>query len=244
MTREPVRAAIEASRRWYDIVFALHGIPARADDRLWVAHGEPPPWHSAVKTLSPKVDGDLVLEAMEPHLHGSVADSFGILDLGKYGFDLLIEASWVVHEGVSEAAWPAGWSVVDDAGLLAKWCLLHDYEDVLTPAILSDPRCHVLARIEDEQPIGGAILHDGGQAVGMSNLWSGAGAGAGAGERAGSDDGERAGEVGPEDVAEVLACAGILYPGRSVTDFSWGAELDAVMAAGFVSVGPQRVWAR
>ena len=238
MTREPIRAAIEASRRWYDIVFALHGIPAHADDRLWVALDAPPPWHSAVKTLSPKVDGVLILAAMEPHPHGSVADSFGVLDLGKYGFDLLIEASWVVHEGVREAVWPDGWSVVDDAGLLARWCLLHDYEDVLTPAILSNPRCQVLARVEDGQLVGGAILHDGGQAAGMSNLWSGAGAGAGAG------DGERAGEVGPEDVTEVLACAGILYPGRPVTDFAWGSELDAVMAAGFMSVGPQRVWAR
>jgi len=33
MTREPIRAAIEASRRWYDIVFALHGILI-ADDRF------------------------------------------------------------------------------------------------------------------------------------------------------------------------------------------------------------------
>lgn len=72
MTREPIRAAIEASRRWYDIVFALHGIPAHADDRLWVALGAPPPWHSAVKTLSPKVDGVLILAAMEPHPHRGI----------------------------------------------------------------------------------------------------------------------------------------------------------------------------
>jgi hypothetical protein len=226
MTREPLTAAIETSRRWYDSIFALHRVPVRSDDRLWAALGDPPPWHSAVKTLTPDIDADSVLAAMDRHPHGSVADSFGVLDLGEHGFDLLIDATWVHHAGVADATWPAEWSIVVDPGLLADWCRHHDYVGVLPPAVLSDPAFHVLARIADGEPVAGAIVHDAGEVAGLSNLWS-------------SSD-----PLTPADDAELLACASVLHPGRPVTDYAWGDELDVHLAAGFTSVGSQRVWER
>lgn len=94
-------AAVDASRRWYDGIFAAHGLPASSDGRLWVAAGgELPPFHSAVKTLGRGVGVDAVLRAMEPYPHGSVADSFGEFDLRSHGFELLIDATWVGHRGV------------------------------------------------------------------------------------------------------------------------------------------------
>ena len=90
-------AAVDASRRWYDGIFDAHGLPASSDGRLWVAGGEPPPFHSAVKTLLRGVGVDAVLRAMEPYPHGSVADSFGEFDLRSHGFELLIDATWVGH---------------------------------------------------------------------------------------------------------------------------------------------------
>ena len=60
-----LRAAVDASRHWYDDVFALHGIPVRVDDGLWSALGPPPRWHSAAKTLVPGIDTERVVRAVE-----------------------------------------------------------------------------------------------------------------------------------------------------------------------------------
>ena len=219
-------ATVDASRRWYDGIFALHGLPAASDGRLWVAGDEVPPFHSAVKTLVRGVGVDAVLDAMEPHPRGSVADSFGEFDLRPHGFELLIDATWVGHPGVTGASWPSGWTVVRDADLLARWCHLHEYDGVLPPPILCGEEFQVLARLVDGVPVAGAVVHDAGRVAGQSNLWS-------------SGD-----PLNPAVAAELLACAAVLHPGRPVTDYAWGDELDVLLAAGFKPLGPQRIWAR
>jgi hypothetical protein len=60
-----LRAAVDASLRWYDDVFALHRIPTRSEHGLWSALGPPPPWHSAAKTVEPGVDAGRVARAVE-----------------------------------------------------------------------------------------------------------------------------------------------------------------------------------
>src|SRR3954471_12964895 len=86
----PVRAqglvaAVAASRSWYDDIFDLHRITVGTDGALWWAEGAPPRWHSAVKTLVPTTDPSGALLRMEPHQHGTIADSFGLLDLTSRG---------------------------------------------------------------------------------------------------------------------------------------------------------------
>jgi hypothetical protein len=220
-----LRAAVDASRQWYDDVFALHGVPVRVDDGLWSALGPPPPWHSAVKTLEPGIDTERVVRAVESLEHCAVADSFGDLEPERHGFELLIEARWVHRGPVGEAPdrFPEGWSVVDTVEELAEWAAAHDYTDVLPPAVLDHPRFRILACRQDGALAGGAVTHDAGDVVGLSNGW-------GAGAVATSTG--------------VLAAVAVLHPGRPVTDFAEGAELDAMVAAGFTPLGPQRVWMR
>jgi hypothetical protein len=220
-----LRAAVDASRRWYDDVFALHGIPVRVDDGLWSALGPPPPWHSAAKTLEPGVKTERVVGAVSSFDHCSVADSFGDLALERHGFELLIDATWLHRWPVGDAAdgLPDGWSIVDTVEELAEWVAAHDYADVLQPAVLDHPGFRILARRQAGALVGGAITHDGGGAVGLSNTW-------GEGALATSD--------------EVLEAVAALHPGRPVTDFADGIELDAMVAAGFTALGPQRVWIR
>lgn len=218
-----LRAAVDSSLAWYEDVFALHAIPTECDAGLWWARGQPPPWHSGVKTTEPNLEVDRVLAV---HGQGAVADSFGDLDLAPYGFTVLLDATWVHHPPLDEplSLLPHGWTVVRDAGLLAEWSRAHDYAGVLPPAILDRPAFTVLARDVKGDLAGGAVIHCGNRpdVLGLSNTWSATSA-----------------EV---DQAEVLEVVGALHPGSSVTDFAQGADLAAMVAAGYTPLGPQRVW--
>jgi hypothetical protein len=217
-------AAVTASRSWYDDVFALHRITMRSDENLWWAEGTPPRWHSAVKTLAPTSDPSDVLRRMERHAHGSVADSFGLLDLAPHGFDLLFAATWLHHPAVAATTSPPGWSRVHEPELMARWNDQHDTVGVLPTDLWAHPRFTVLALHQGDELTGGAILHDAGAVVGLSNGWS-------------------SGEV-PLDPRELLLLAAEVHPGRDVVDYAWGDDLDDMLDAGFEPVGPQHVWVR
>jgi hypothetical protein len=220
-----LRAAVEASAHWYDDVFALHRIPVRVEDGLWISLGPPPPWHSTAKTLQPGVGADRVAEAVGGLARCTVADSWGDLTLAPYGFELLIEATWLLGRlrRTASHALPPGWSVVTDANDLAEWSAGHDYVGVLPSAVLGHPRFRILTCRRDGRIVGGAVVHDGGGAVGLFNTW-------GAGRVAESED--------------VLRAASALHPGRNVTDYAEGHERAAMVSAGFTPLGPQRVWIR
>jgi len=220
-----LRTAVDASVRWYDDVFALHGVATAVQDGLWTALGPPPAWHSAVKTVEPDVDVDAVLRAMEPHEHGSVADSFGALDLAPHGFDLLIDATWVHRPAATgSGGLPPGWSVVTEPGLLGDWNEHNETTAVLLPPLLAHPHFTFLARHEDDLLTAGAVLHAAGPAALVSNCWS----------IPGRD----------LDLREVVACLDALHPGVPAIYYAWDEELAILRGLGFDPVGPQRVWIR
>lgn len=220
-----LRAAVDTSLAWYDDIFCLHGIPTRTEGGLWWALAPAPPWHSGVKTTEPGVAVDRVVVI---HGEGTVADSFGDVELASCGFTLLVDATWVHHRPLDRAPsrLPKGWSVVRDAPTLAEWNRAHDYAGVLLPAVLEHPAFTVVAREVDGMLAAGAVVHRGAHpgVVGLSNTWS-----------------TPALEL---DHEEVLALVATLHPGASVTDFAQGADLSALQAAGYTPLGPQRVWLR
>jgi hypothetical protein len=220
-----LRTAVDASRRWYDDVFALHRLGVRVENGLWSSVDGSLPWHSAAKKLDRGVETRRVLDAVSAYEQCTVADSFGDLRLDGHGFDILFEATWLHRDAVEPSTDrpPDGWSVVTTGDVLAEWNDAHDYAGVLLPAVLTHPAFRVLACRRDGRLVGGAVTRDGGDAVALSNTW-------GAGEVAESDD--------------VLGMVALLHPGRAVTDYARGAELDAMLASGFAALGPQRVWSR
>jgi len=224
VTEQRLLAAIAASRRWYDDIFALHGIAVGSDGALWWAEGTPPRWHSAVKTLVPTTDSPRALLRMESHPHGTIADSFGLLDLATHGFDLLFAATWLHHRGVAAAGPTPGWSPVLDSDLMARWNQRHDTVGVLPSDLWAHSRFTVLARHDGDDLTGGAILHDAGTVVGLSNTWS-------------SED-------RPVDPRVLLDIAAETHPGRAVVLYAWGADLETTLGAGFEPLGPQNVWIR
>lgn len=224
VSEQRLRAAVDASRRWYDDLFRLHRIAVGSDGALWWAEAAPPRWHSAVKTLVPTTDPSGALLRMERHPHGTIADSFGLLDLTAEGFELLFAARWLHHRGVPSGARPPGWMPVLDPDLMDQWNRHHDTVGVLPVDLWKHPHFTVLARHDGDGLTGGAILHDAGTVVGLSNTWSL--------------------EDVPLDPRDVLELAAQRYPGRAVVDYAWGADLGAMLGAGFEPLGPHHVWIR
>jgi hypothetical protein len=219
-----LRTAVEASLGWYEDVFAAHGVATHVDTDLWRAIGNPPRWHSAVKTLQPGVTVDQVQRACERFPRASVADSFGTLDLSTAGFQVLFRATWLHHPPLEATErLPHGWSVVSDELQLEEWNIAHDTVGVILPSLLTHPRFTILAKHVDDRLVGGAVLHDSAATVELSNSWT---------------------LTGDEpDPQLLLRCVSNLRPGRAVVGYHRG-DLAALEHAGFLGVGPQVVWAR
>jgi hypothetical protein len=219
-------AAVRASLAWYDDVFRVHGIPTRVEGGLWRALGEPPRWHSAAKTLHPRVPAAEVVRAVEVFESCSVADSFATLDLAGHGFRQLFRATWL-HAPArvgTPSPWPEGWSVVSSEPELAAWNTAHDTTGVLVPSLLRHPRFTLLARRSSDGMVAGAVLHDAGDVVELSNTWA----------------------VGPQadEVSAALACAQLLHPHRAVVGYTSDDTLPDFTGTGFEPVGPHVVWVR
>ncbi len=219
-----LQKAVSASRNWYDDIFAVHRIATDSDGALWWAESAAPRWHSVVKTLVPTTDPSEVLVRMERHEHGSVADAFALLDLTTYGFEPLFTATWLHHDAVATPAMPTGWDRVLDDEVMARWNHHHDTVGVLPTDLWAHPRFTVLARSEGADLTGGAILHDAESVVGLSNTWSSDGA--------------------PTDPRVLLRIAAAVSPGRAIVDYAAGADLEAMLDAGFDALGPHRIWVR
>jgi hypothetical protein len=161
---------------------------------------------------------------MSAHEHGSVADSFGDVDLGPHGFELLIDATWLYREPDSRRrdTLPPSWSVITDDDLLREWNRQHDTEGVLLPRMLAHPRFTILARHDRETLSAGAVLHDAGPAVGLSNTWS--------------NDEEF-------DWDGLLGAVSAVHPRQPLVDYA-ADDAELFVAAGFEPLGPQRVWER
>ena len=161
---------------------------------------------------------------MERHPHGTIAVSSGLLDLAAQRFDLLFAATWLHHRGVASAALTPGWIRVLDPDLMARWNLHHDTVGVLPSDLWAHPRFTVLACRDGDELTGGAILHDAGIVVGLSNTWS-------------SED-------RPIDPRVLFEIAAETHPGRAVVDYALGPDLETMLGAGFEPLGPHHVWIR
>lgn len=221
MSLDPRRAAaIAASRAWYQLTYGLHGVRHRIDDGLWIALDPPPPWHSGALTLRPGLSAAWVVAHLGPEFGLSVADDYADLDLSGFEYEVLFDATWIHAPAPSAGPVPEDWAVIDSAPALAEWSELHDYRGVLTEPALRLPDLRILARRTGGR-LTGAVLHRTGSVVGVSNVWS---------------------TEPPSGWTAIMIMAGRLFPGRPLVGYERGQDLDDARAAGFVAVGPHRVW--
>ena len=255
-------AAVVSNAAWCDAVCRSHGFPGTFSSRLWTS-----PQHSIriyphAITLSPQVTapelGNLPRSA-------GVKDSFSRLDLEPAGFEVLFQASWIMHDGAIAAApdWDSDltWDKITSTRELDAWQTAWAGEDddsdddsddsgddhglLFRPELLADPRCAILA-CRTASATGGAA----GSATGGA-----AGSATGGGIRGGAISYTANGVAGLSNVfsaglpeARVWASVGpavaALRPGLPIIGYEHGADLETARQAGFRALGPLRVWIR
>ena len=127
------------------------------------------------------------------------------------------------------------WSVVNDAAGLARWeaawaglqpgQVVPGRERIFRRGLLREPGVALLAGARDGQVVAVAAANQTGEVVGLSNVFAPAAEAAGC-------------------WAGAVAFAAALFPGRPLVGYERGDDLTLAQAAGFVPVGPLRVWAR
>lgn len=214
--------AARNNAEWCDIVCRTHATPTSLDRDVWVSLWRSPPWYPDAVTLADPLLVARVLDRIDDTAGCSVKDSFASLDLSGAGFRVLFEAAWIWRDPQPPAA--AGWKAVRTPDELRAWAGAHSGGDVFRPALLDHPDVAVLLACgADGSPAAGVIANRSASVVGFSNLFS----------TSGDTD-----EVWRGAPAAVSAA----FPGLPLVGYESGDSLAAARRAGFVSLGPLRVW--
>jgi hypothetical protein len=217
-------AAARNNAEWCDLVCRTHGIDATFEPDMWVAHRRSPPLYPDAVTLIDRLSAGDVVRRVDSSTGCSVKDSFASVDLSLEGFGLLFDAEWIYHEPAEHPAGvPAGWSLVQTPDELRSWAAAHGGGEVFRPALVSDSAVAVVAVYDDEGIAAGAIGNRSASVVGFSNLFTV------------TADEEQA-------WAGAIAAISARFPGLPLVGYEGEAGLPAAHRAGFVSVGPLRVW--
>lgn len=229
MTDPTVVLAARNNAEWCDLVCRSHGLATVFHDDAWVSVRRSPPMYPDAVTLAAAPDPGRLLARVDSSAGCSVKDSFGVLDLSAAGMRVLFEAEWISYPPVDPAgAAPPGlaWREVRTAGQLERWAAAHGGGQVFRPAILDDPGVAVLATVDGDTVTGGLIANRSAAVVGVSNVFTTGGD---------SDDSDR---VWP-DVPGLVSAR---FPGLPLVGYEHGPSRDAAAAAGFVGIGPLRIW--
>ncbi|WP_299968783.1 hypothetical protein [uncultured Roseobacter sp.] len=208
-------------------IMTAHGLRFERDASAFLCLDAPPPYYPNMITLDPAIPLAYQRKAMEV---ASVKDSFSSLDGAALGLQLLFEASWIWSEPKAHTM-PAGWHRISTTAELSAWHSAWRGDGaastpvIFPPACLNNPDLAFLARASGTRIQAGCIANLSEDAVGLSNVFSGA-----------PDDGRL--------YPEALAAASTVGQGRPVAGYECGEDLDAARVAGFRDIGHLRVWIR
>ncbi|MDG4797240.1 hypothetical protein [Micromonospora sp. WMMD1082] len=211
--------AARENAAWCDLVCRSHGRPGSVDADAWSVPRRSPPGYPDAVTLRPGVGAGL-LGRVDAGPEAAVKDSYADLDLAGHGFQVLFDAQWL-HRPPAEAG-AATLVAVDTAAGLTTWADVHGGGRVFRPALLAEPGVRILGLADGHGGwVGGAVLHDVGEVVGVSNVF--------------------AAGVSPDEVWAGVCAAGA---GRHLVGYEHGTDLAVAQDHGFRAAGRLRVWVR
>jgi hypothetical protein len=223
-------AAAQNNATWCDLVCCSHEVRTITSGQFWVALQRTPPQYPDAVTLTRRVLPRAVLKLIQDSPGASIKDSFADLDLTAAGYSILFEAEWIFCEPGDDSTRdrPAGWSVISTAEALATWSAAAGLGHLMRPDMIGHPDVRVLAQVDEDGQMSGAILNRSGSVVGVSNVFR---------SRSTRMD---AGDLWTGVIGSARAC----FPGLALCGYEHGADLDDALHAGFTAIGPLRIWGK
>jgi hypothetical protein len=215
---------------WCAAVCQSHGVPTRFDDDAWTSQTRTPPGYPDAVTLVPDASVPDLLSRIDTSPGCSIKDSFASLDLTASGFRVLFDANWIVRR--SKDRQPEGanprWSLVRDPSGLATWEKAwrggDGPTDVFRAELLDNDAVAILAALNDDRVVAGAILNRSSMTVvGVSNFFADS-------------------AVASASWSGCLAVADSLFPAATFVGYESGDALLAARQHGFETAGPLRIW--
>lgn len=218
--------AVREHAAWCDLVCRLHRFSPQGDARLWWTPRRAPDGLPDAITLVPDLPVIDVIGRIHDGPGSIVVDSFAELDLSEQGWSVDDELAWVARPpGVlgSDATGASPFTVVKEKLVFAAWCrAAGDTRGAIPAGLRRASGVTVLGRGDITGFTDGVAVHR--TAIGGTPV-------AGVWHRFG-------------DVAGGIAAAARHHPDAWLIGRAHDAELDDLLAAGFTTVGPLRVWRR
>jgi hypothetical protein len=222
-----------------------HRLSSRRDGLVWFSHETPPPFYSNLVVLSASISPAdieaylLDLESSSRARDWSIKDSYASLDLSSCGFTQLFEAEWIWRDPLQPTTRKAGvrlaWAPIANGAELVAWedAWSGDARNGSEPRVTRQFPESLLARTDhaffagrlDGKVVAGGIANRSPGVVGLSNIFSAA-------------------AFAEETWAALVGCASAAFPNTPLVGYERDAELRLAMNAGFVPIGPLRVWRR
>jgi hypothetical protein len=240
MNRPKTTRAILNSIRWYETIFAAHGLTSMTDERVWHSYETPPPFHSNLVVLSPltrQAKIEACISEIEKRLHPtswSIKDSYAVLDLASLGFSMLFQADWIWRDPVLDTM-PLldsrlSWTKLTSPSSMAEWedawsgNTKNQFRQFPDSLFNRSDYAFFAGRLQGKIVAGGIANRSLG-VVGLSNIFS------------------------PTDLLEdtwqaLATSISINFPKTPIVGYERGTNLSIAKRAGFESIGKLRVWCR
>ncbi|PSJ63704.1 hypothetical protein [Pseudaminobacter soli (ex Li et al. 2025)] len=223
---------------WCDAVCAARHKPGAFLDHIWVQrHGSPPYYPDAVTLTAGGIhqQEQCIVDLSQLRPSGlAVKDSFCGLELGRFGFQVLFETSWIAVPipARSSSGNDTLWHQVNSSEDLQRWEAAWSGNDQIDessrtflPNLLANPDIRFLLALDEGNPIGGGILNRAAGVVGLSNVFS-------------------CGMPAESLWRGLIAQAARQFPGLPLVGYERGDDLTMALRAGFEPIGRLRVWLR
>ena len=237
MSPSKLELAVLNNVRWYEAMFAAHGLASETDALVWRSHETPPPFHSNLVVLSPTttqadIEGYAAEIESSPRPTGwSLKDSYARFDLAARGFSMLFQAEWIWRDPSLAVAAPSSarlsWVKVITPLSFAEWeqawsgDTRNEAEEPrnrqFPVSLLGSPDHTFFAGLLDGRIVAGGIANRSPGVVGLSNAFSPP-------------------EFLEETWAALVTALSVAFPATPVVGFERGTDLSIAKSAGFATI--------
>lgn len=183
---DKLHKAIRNNNGLYEAIFRRNYLHHQKTNSIWYSLEKTPPLYSNLITLSTEWQPDEIFRSIdlayekEKWQSWSIKDSFGVLDLEKYGFKKLFTAEWIYLEFANFKPKPANpylsYKILTHKEDLSAWRLAWDSDEqlgkeIFVDKLLNDQKVKFVAGYQEDKIVSGCFVNKTDDVLGISNFF-------------------------------------------------------------------------